>query len=366
MSYKRLDPEDILTSSDSITSTLWSGDVTSLTNTVYTSSTQEASTAGKYYLNVYQTGSTATGSAVQFSVAYGHKYGSGSIWYNSAVSGNSPSRTIYGQYQNLIIGDENTDFIFGNITSSEFWVISIDRTRYKEKLFPGSLFLRLSGSLNSSMTLTDNSNYTTSQTFNEAGRVYQLISGSSAGVKTALNNGITSDGYSKNSGSYGWFLPDIGTIILNPLALRDLQISGGISLLSMTGSNVTSSYGDNNRLIYSSISSSSNFALNSEETITSQYIFVRARNAEFNYSENPSFISGSTGEVLYNNFINNPQTYITTVGYYNDNNELLAVSKLSRPLTKDFSKELLIRAKLDFLFVFGFLGKLALGLLTLI
>lgn len=368
MSYKRFDPEDIVISSDAITSTLWSGGVTSLTATVYTSSTQEASTAGKFYLNVFQTGSTATGSAVQFAVSYGNKVGSGSIWYNSAINGASPSKTVYGQFQNLVIGDENTDFIFGSITSSEFWAISIDRTRYKEKLFPGSLFLNLksSGSLASSITLTDNSQYTTTLQFNEAGRVYQLISGSAAGVKTAVNNGITTDGYSANSGSYGWFLPDIGTIILNPKALNTLQISGGISLSSVTGSNATSSWGDNNRIIYSAISSSSNFALNSEETITSQYVFIRARNAEFNYSENPSFISGSTGEVLYDDFINNPQTYITTVGLYNDNNELLAVSKLSRPLEKNFSKEFLIRSKLDYLFIFGFLGKLALGLLTLI
>ena len=67
-----------------------------------------------------------------------------------------------------------------------------------------------------------------------------------------------------------------------------------------------------------------------------------------NYSENPSFISGSTGEVLYSSFINNPQTYITTVGLYNDNNELLAVAKLSRPLPKDFTTEALVRVKLDF------------------
>jgi hypothetical protein len=93
--------------------------------------------------------------------------------------------------------------------------------------------------------------------------------------------------------------------------------------------------------------SSVHFKLNSEETITSDYIFVRPRSSEFNYSENPSFISGSTGEVLYSDLFN-PQVYITTVGLYNDSNELLAVAKLSRPLLKDFTKEALVRVKLDF------------------
>ena len=91
-----------------------------------------------------------------------------------------------------------------------------------------------------------------------------------------------------------------------------------------------------------------NFKLNSQENVTSDYIFIRARNSEFNYSENPSFISGSTGEVLYDDFINAPQTFITTVGLYNDANELLAVAKLSTPVEKTFDKEIAIKVKLDF------------------
>jgi hypothetical protein len=148
-------------------------------------------------------------------------------------------------------------------------------------------------------------------------------------------------------------LPDIGTIILNPLALAAPPISGGISFAysgSSTGSaapNVSP-----NTALFNAISASGaanyGFTLNSQETITSDYVFVRPRSSEFNYSENPSFISGSTGEVLYSQFINNPQVYITTIGLYNDTNDLLAVAKLSRPLLKDFTKEALVRVKLDF------------------
>ena len=100
--------------------------------------------------------------------------------------------------------------------------------------------------------------------------------------------------------------------------------------------------------MFRTINSGSSFGLQSQENVTSDYIFIRPQNAEFNYTTNPSFISSSTGEVIYSQFINNPQTYITTVGLYNDANELLAVAKLSRPLVKDFTKEALIRVKLDF------------------
>jgi len=335
MSFNRLAPEDFVVSSDSITATLWSAGAVSLTN-FFTSSTQEAGSSGNFYLNIYQTASTDSSAEVQFAIAYGNKYGSGSSFYNSAVVGVSPTKTTYGQYQNLVLGDENAAFTFGGVTSSDFWVLSIDRTRYKESLFPGSLSLKLSGSTGV-VVLTDDSQVAPSIVFNDAGRVFQLVSGSQGTVYTGLN----ANGYSP-SGSYGWLLPDIGTIILNPTAL-----SASIRLASSQSYN---SDGLNYRRMFNAINGSTakSFFLNSQETISSDYIFVRARNAEFNYSENPSFISGSTGEVLYDSFINAPQTYVTTIGLYNDTNELLAVAKLSRPLLKDFTKEALVRIKLDF------------------
>ena len=346
MSYNRLDPSDFVVSSDAISATLFSDGAPTLTQ-YWTSSTQEAGSSGDYYLNVYQTASTLDAASVQFAIAYGNAAGSGSLVYNAGVDGKSPTGTVFGQWQDLVIGDENTNFTFGSITSSQFYALTMERARYKESLFLGSMALTISGS-GGSIVLTDNSNYVSSVQFTEAGRVFQLITGSQ-GVKANITSRNTTDGYSANSGSYGWLLPDIGTIILNPLALAAPAISGGIAFVysgSATGSatpNVSP-----NRSLFVAMSGSNSFKLNSQETITSDYIFVRPRSAEFNYSENPSFISGSTGEVLYSGFINNPQTYITTVGLYNDTNELLAVAKLSRPLLKDFTKEALVRIKLDF------------------
>jgi len=329
MAFNRLAPEDFVISSDSITATLWSEGAVALTN-FNTSSTQEAGSSGDFYLNVFQTGSTLSSAAVQFAIAYGNRYASGSAFYNNGVTTASPTRTTYGQYRNLILGDENAQFVFGTATSSDFWVINIDRTRYKESLLPGSLTLKLSAS--GFLNLTDDSQISSTVIFNDAGRVYQLISGSAGVVATGYTASI--------SGSYGWFLPDIGTILLNPLAL-----SGSIKL---SPNRTVNSDGLNYQKLFAAISGGASFQINSQETISSDYIFIRARNAEFNYSENPSFISGSTGEIVFNQFINNPQTFLTTIGLYNDNMELLAVAKMSRPLLKDFTKEALVRVKLDF------------------
>jgi len=346
MAFSPLAPEDFVVSSDAISATLWSNGSPTLTS-FFTSSTQEAGSSGDFYLNIYQTASTDAAASIQFAVAYGNADGSGSANYNSAVDGKSPTGTIFGQWQDLVIGDENTNFTFATITSSQFYALTFDRARYKESLFLGSLSLTLSGS-SGSITLTDNSNYVSAVQYTEAGRVFQLITGSQ-GAKATIGNANTADGYSKNSGSYGWLLPDIGTIILNPLALADFATSGGIGF-QYSGSS-TGSVSPNtppNRSMYQAISGGASFTINSQETITSDYVFVRPRSAEYNYSENPSYISGSTGEVIYPYFINNPQTYITTIGLYNDTNELLAVAKLSRPLLKNFTKEALVRIKLDF------------------
>ena len=68
---------------------------------------------------------------------------------------------------------------------------------------------------------------------------------------------------------------------------------------------------------------------------------------EFNYSTNPTYLSNSKIRVKTKSS-DNPVSYITTIGLYSDNNELMAVAKLSEPLKKDPSQEFTIRARLDY------------------
>ena len=338
MSFKRFDSEDIVVSADSVTAPLWTGDVVNLTS-FYTSSTQKTGVSGDYYFNVYQTASVDDTARVQFSIAYADKLGSGSAYFNANVAGKTPSSIVYGQYRNIVLGDEETNFTFGSEVSEYFYAISIDRARYKEKLLPGTLSLTI-GTGSNSLTLTDDSIVDSTVTFSDSGRVYELITGS-LGI---LSSGkINTNGYT-NSGSYGKFLPDIGVILLNGRALDAPVAGGGLNLGINRSAN---SISPNNLEIGFEIIQSGSFRLQSEETISSNFVFVRARNSEFNYSANPSYTTGS-GEIRHNVMIDRPQSYITTVGLYNDNNDLLGVAKLSRPLLKDFTKEALIRIKLDY------------------
>jgi hypothetical protein len=325
MSFKRLDPEDFLVSADSIVAPAWVGYSASISS-FPRSDVQENSPSGQYYLNVYNINPDSNNNAeIQFAVAYGDAKGSGSIAYNILKPGLSPSRTVYGQFINLLFGeDENASFNFGGPAENNeyFYAIVINRARYKQAIMPGSI--QINGLIGEGISITDNSKITP---------VVDYVSG---GRKFTLGSGSFGDGVQNGSeGVYGYLFPDVGVIILNAAALS-----------------VTTGRGDTNANNPANLISALNgddFYLQSQETVTSDFVFCRARNAEFNYSVNPSFsVSASAGTILYNDFVQNPTTYITSVGMYNDNNELLAVAKLSKPLKKDFTKEALVRVKLDF------------------
>lgn len=344
MSFKRLDQEDITISAESIVAPAWTNQVTTLTS-FFTSSIQPGQTSGQYYYDVYQVNPADAGgivsptASVQFSIGYGNTQGSGSTQI-SVVSGSTPSLINYGQFRTLVNGDENTNFTFGTVTPNSIFTIAVNRSKYKEKLLPGSFNLTLTSGSNV-LKLTDNSSTVTTVSYLDAGRVYDIVSGSNGVAYT----GLTTTGFTTASGAYGKFLPDVGLIILNGAALSSSVAGGGMALPINEGANVSSRL--NLNTFYNAIKTGGNFKLQSEETVSSNYVFVRVRNGEFNYSTNPSLISGS-GELRFNVMVNSPQAYITTVGMYNDNNDLLAVAKLSKPLLKDFTKEALVRIKLDY------------------
>ena len=90
------------------------------------------------------------------------------------------------------------------------------------------------------------------------------------------------------------------------------------------------------------------FQVRREEEISSTNFFCRINNKRYNFSSNPTFATGSDGSFTQPTFFKDPKVYITTVGLYNDANELLAVAKLSKPVLKSYSREAIIKVKLDF------------------
>ena len=338
-------------------------------NTIHQQEFDSPTSSAWFYLNVFQTSSHQDEAEVQYAVSYGNKLGSGSPDFTNDTGsfGHSATRTIYHQYQNLVYGNE-TDangnrkvFTFGGHTPEDIYVINLQRSRLKQNLKPGSLNLTLSASLpmdfdpvydtggalededifqkHMMIQLTDDSVSNNGvATMTNLGRQYNIVSGTNGiNYLGASSTNINQQG---DSSSYGLYYPDAGIIILNPD-----NFTGSMGAHKNQG--LSDNQDRNNERLFHAISGGAQFIVDSEEKINSQYFFIRARNYEYNYTNNPTFV-GDNGIIKYSSMIENPKVYITTIGLYNSALDLLAVAKLSQPIAKDITKEALIRVKLDF------------------
>ena len=335
---------------ETVTAGVWSDNAASLTT--YFTSSIETTTQRRYYIDVYQANPTSSTAAVQFALAFGHALGSGSD--SQGQLNDSPSKAIYSQYRQLLLNPSDTRFTTAGSGSTDYiYVVNFKRNRIKASLDPGnwempliSITSRTTNATGSVVTgstiikLIDDSTLSTGVT-TTSGKVYNIVSGS-------INSGVlnpTAPTY------YGLAYPDYGTLILDGKMLDQR-----LGFATVTGSSVE---GNNHFVLFHSISGSAfftdpstadpyGFQARNSEKITSTHYFVRIKNAEYNFSNNPSYVTGSVGQIAQSTFIGDPKTYITTVGLYNNSQELLAVAKLSRPLLKSFQREALVRVKLDF------------------
>ena len=90
-----------------------------------------------------------------------------------------------------------------------------------------------------------------------------------------------------------------------------------------------------------------NMQFNNTIELNSTVYFCRAKHNEFNYSANPTYLTGSQVRVK-NQATDTPISYITSIGLYSADNQLLAVGKFSEPVRKDSNIELTFRARLDY------------------
>ena len=352
--YKKFGAIDKVTNrTEIVTSGIWSGDTGSLdVNATYTSSIQVASTSGKYYLDVYNASTASDASEVQFSIAYGDVNGYGAPTLTQDDSSTMSTKAVYNQFRNVLLDSADPYFsVYSGSTAggndmTSFYAININRARYKERLDPGNISINLSGSIRS-ITLIDDSGGT-DENVTTAGRVYNMVSGS-LNIGSALTASISSYTAPNNKG-FGLFYPDMGIILLNPQALA-AAVNSDLGEASSSISNVYHQKNGNNSgsvALLKSLAGGNDFQVRRTENVSTSHYFVRANNREFNFSNNPTFTTGSVGAFVQSTFERDPKVYITTVGLYDDSNELLAVAKTSKPIEKSFDKEVAIKVKLDF------------------
>lgn len=359
--YTRFESGDIVPNQqETVTRALWTNNVGNLL-TFYTSSAQ-TSNQKRYYYDVYNSQSGDCGAEVQFAIAYGHKQGSGSADEGGQVN-DTPTRAIYGQYRQLCLDPDVERFVIGGTATDSIYAINVSRARMRDYLDEGNFELnlqRLSGSqwlagggaqnaytgsnvkvfpTQAVTRLIDDSTITTA-TITSAGEVHNIVSGT-------IEDGVYN---SSAPHYYGKLYKRLGVAILDG---NRLDLSS--SFLTVTGSEIA---GDNAHKLYLSISGAAlytdtsgdylGFAGRSAERVKSTHYFVRVKNSEYNFSNNPTFTTGSEGDIAHPEMIGDPTVYITGVGLYNDDHVLVAVGKLSKALKKKFTTEALIKVALQF------------------
>ena len=266
-----------------------------------------------------------------------------SICDDSAVIGETPD-SAHSLISHKILFDEGA---FKN--PNYIYAISFDSTNMRDAITPGKWQLSLAatnsdGTVRTDLipiTLTDDSNISKNR-YNKNDFVYNVYDGS------------ISSGLSRSSGiPYGLFYPKHGVIILNGNALSTFaNVYTDRSPATSSGAIPFSSNADG---LFTSISgamainsASYNFTANSSERIENINVFVRITGDEFNYSNNPSYVNKNFDGKIKHTVKENEYhfTYVTQIGLYNDDNELLAVAKLSRPIHKTKDTEFIVKVSI--------------------
>jgi hypothetical protein len=359
--YKRFgDFDKINAKVEVVTTGIWSagGEGAGQLSEFYTSSTQTTSTDGQFYWNVYdEDPATEETAEVQFAIAYGHKDGSGSVSLSTNPDALLPTKSTYAQYRAMLLDNPSLPFQFentaGTLTDTNgIYVINIGRARYREEMDAGNWQLQLSGS-SGLFRFIDDSGKKFGDTFGKAGRVFKVVSGSlelgSQGEAIVANSAAPGNGL-----GYGLFYPDRGIVVLNAAAIGSVvgnvtfsTGSGHSATATLAGGEGTTFNAFNQARLLSAIQKGGDFDARRTENVSTQHFFVRATNREFNYSNNPTYVDAN-GSFTEPTFETDPRTFITTIGLYNDSNELVAVAKTSQPVAKSFDKEVLVKVKLSF------------------
>ena len=325
-----------------------------------TSSTVTASNS--YFYDVY--GCQECDTTPYFTVTYGNYNGSGST-YTEDTPYDTPSKAVYSQYRLSALDLPETNFTFYNTgsleTPDDVYVINFYRKSIGDKLDIGNFEINLAGLSGSAfgnnvhtgsnvvvsgsnpkiITLIDNSAYTDFNYCNEDPYAsYDVVSGSlEDGIHNSASGSISSN---PNITTYGKVYPALGLIVLSATRLNN-----ELDFNTVTGSNIN---GDNSFKLYTSISGAAavghSMKARREKNFGVKHYFIHIPHDEANFTNNPSYVSGQNRELKYRCLSNEPMSYITSIGLYNDEYELLAVAKMSSPIQKSFDDDMLVRIKL--------------------
>jgi len=315
-------------------------------------------------------------------------YSNNSSLSSSTNTQNADKINIYNQMAQILAGfdqdgnvrkfDEDGNFAAGGTKLKEVFFLNFSRLLQKDEVKKGTFNLEMGADValtfngnafNDRVLITDASGSNGYFVNSPAGEYGVLFATASTNTD---NNGITyiqgtADGTKLPCGLifYQAGIAVLSGSVFNKSGSAAPDHAGGIyrngygdlRLGNPIGGTAGASHNGFNFITGSSISGSAdairnriyNLSFNNTTELNSTIYYCRAAHNEFNYSANPTYIDPTTSQIrVKTSTFDQPVSYITTVGLYGANNELLAVAKVSEPIKKTPDTELALRVRLDY------------------
>jgi hypothetical protein len=312
-----------------LTGTLFTGTAEFYTKT-YINITSGSAVSGGFWQTVFDGSPTSVSSSALVDLTYG--ISTASISYAQVETFLEVEKNrVYKQMAKLLLGSESSLFSFNSINYNELFFVLFKRRIFKDEIKKGntSINIQVSGT-NNNISLLDTGAAAT-YTVGPSGDEGKLYSGSTEIGKIYYNAGIMV------------FPTGVFLAAVNPTASYwsgSTASNMNIDQVSVTGNIDSMVYGLRQRI--------NNIQFFNQTNLHSTVYFCRALNSDFNYSTNPSFVDSDGRIVVTSGTDNQTRTYITTIGLYDINDNLLAVAKASDPVKKSPDNELVFRVRLSY------------------
>jgi len=353
--------EDKITITEKVTSPYFSDGATELLAANIVSGTL-SDTNEKYY---YSIAHSSTPTTPEFHIAFGSTNGFGSDDDANDIKG--ATEAVYKQWASLLLPANevtggfqiSTNGSAGLVTGkdTEIYVLTSKRTNMKDRINKKNFSIVLSGSngvsagVNISLHLTDDSS-ADNPTATPAGDRYNIVIGS---------NGVVS-GSGASYKTYGHFYPDMGVLVFSGTELSasipgpGLAASSSIAAVFDSPKSLGLGFSeavdeDKNtalRFINCLQAPGAKLKFRDEEDQVSVQYFCRIKSGHMNFSNNPTFVSGSLNELRQTTMKGNPSTFISQIQLINSTGDIVAVGNLSTVLKKSYSSEATVKVKLTY------------------
>lgn len=280
---------------------------------------------GGYMETVYDGAPTSALSTPLFDMTAGQTTGSTYNVTATSTSSNTEKIKVHRQFASLLLGDPDGRFTIASSARNNAVFIMLKRNILKDEIKKGTVSIVINSQAPTQYTASDAGAATTFK---------QTVGGDYAPLK-----------YNGTGSEVGQVWYQAGVVILNPdLAWGAIPLwSGSKTLINVQASGTISQIVDGARTHIESIQ------LNNQTNLQSSVYFCRAYNNEFNYSANPTFVDDDgLIRVTSGSNVLTTQTYITTVGLYDENDNLLALGKTNKPVLKSPQTEVILRLRLDY------------------